>query len=153
MDTRFSFRQRAAIRLQITIGFVALSVLSACSDTDVSEPSGEVTIASRFDDLNCNVSDLSGFSLAIPQDYVRQEIKAEQSTRVNFTRMQAQLEEGVVNATEFDSIYVYDCIRCINGRFPRRVVRFMIPERSLRRHSGPAATLRSPRPTLPAAAR
>lgn len=50
-------------------------------------------------------------------------------------------------------IYPYLRIRCINGRFPRRAVRIMIPGRSLRRHSGPAATLRSPRPRSPAAAR
>lgn len=108
MGTRCSVRRRAAIRLQVAITFVALNVLSGCSDSDVSELPGAFAIASRFDDLNCTVSDLSGFSLAIPPDYVRQEIKADQSTRVDFSRMRAQLEEGVVNPTEFDSIHVYD---------------------------------------------
>ena len=45
------------------------------------------------------------------------------------------------------------CIRCINGRFPCRGIRIMIPERSLRRHSARATRLRSHQLTSPAAAR
>jgi hypothetical protein len=45
------------------------------------------------------------------------------------------------------------CIRCVNDRFSCRAVPIMIPVRSLRRHRAVATTLRSHRPTLPAATR